>query len=91
VRTNISATERGARGGQSVAMHESVGGPKLASALDAAASANGCDADQIGWPVPRPVEPIAKSAHSKWTASQTVGCRGSVHSTRWRFLAGMKT
>jgi hypothetical protein len=34
---------------------------------------------------------IAISAHSKWTASQTVGCCGSVHSTRWRFLAGMKT
>jgi hypothetical protein len=30
-------------------------------------------------------------AHSKWTASQIVGCCGSVHSTRWRFLAGMKT
>ena len=42
--------------------------------------------------LPAPKDPLIQlSAHSKWTASQTVGCCGSVHSTRWRFLAGMKT
>ena len=42
----------------------------------------------IDWSVPGSANPIAISAHSKWTASQTVGRCGSVHSTRWRFRAG---
>ena len=28
---------------------------------------------------------LPPNVHSKWTASQTVGAAGSVHSTRWAF------
>jgi hypothetical protein len=31
---------------------------------------------------------VAMGGHSKWMASQSVSCCGSVHSTRWRFPAG---